>query len=360
MSSGIQVDRQMPARRPGWWRAVVLFAVVAVAAQAEEPERVRPSGGTFAGLRRTSTAVAHSVGERLDKGHDWLYRRLEHFLVTVDQHYADPQRAALVVPLSPLRIDFDTEFLNRQHGLSLAPRPDFDATLRLPNIERRLRIFISSSNLAEAPENPALEHSPVRAGVRFEQHSHVDVDVGVRVKLKPTVFAALRWAPQYSFGNSRLYPLLKPYVESGLGLGVGGGFTLERWSGRWVVRSSSYTNWLRNTSATSWAQTLLLGHAQAVIQEREYGKFTAGRDLACGTVLRLLASGDRLSSASLYEFSVMFKRPLHGGWLYGYFEPLMRWERGSDWHPDAGFRIGLDALFWGLASDAAPTAHVCR
>ncbi len=321
---------------------------------------MRPSAGTFAGLRHASTVVAHTVGGHLDKGHDWLYRRLEHLLMNVDQRYADPERTALVVPLSPLRIDLDTEFLNRQHGLSLVPRPNFDATVQLPNIERRLRIFINSNDLAEAPDNPALDSNPVRAGLRFEPHSRVDFDVGVRLKLKPTAFAALRWAPEYSFGRSRLYPLLKPYVESGLGLGASGGLTLERWSGRWVVRSSSYVNWLRNVSATSWAQTLLLGHAQAVIQEREYGKFTAGRDLACGTVVRLLASGDRLSSASLYEFSVMFKRPLHGGWLYGYFEPLMRWERASDWHPDTGFRIGLDALFWGLSSDPGPVATICR
>lgn len=352
----------------GSWRALLLIAVCASvlqsarAAQADEPEpeRVRPSGGTFAGLRRASTVVAHTVGERADKGHDWLYRRLEHFLVNVDQRYADPQRDALVVPLSPLRIDFDTEFLNRQHGLSLAPRPEFDATLQLPNIERRLRVFVSSNNLAEAPENPALERNPVRAGLRFEQHAHINFDLGVRIGLKPTVFAALRWAPQYSFGNSRLYPLLKPYLESGAGLGVSSGLTVERWSGRWVLRSSSYANWLRNESATSWAQTLLLGHAQAVIQEREYGRFTAGRDLACGTAARLVVSGDRLSSASLYEFSVMFKRPLHGGWLYGYFEPLMRWERDSDWHPDTGFRIGLDALFWGLSSDPGPAEKLCR
>ena len=127
-----------------------------------------------------------------------------------------------------------------------------------------------------------------------------------------------------------------------------------------MARSSSYGNWLRNTSATGWVQTLLVGHAQSVIQERQYGRFTAGRDLACGTAAAITASGDRLSSASLYEFSVLFKRPLHGGWLYGYVEPLVRWERGSDWHPDAGFRIGLDALFWGLAADAARDASTCH
>jgi hypothetical protein len=326
----------------------------------DQPAHVYPSSGTSSELRQASGGVAHTVGERLDKGHDWLYRRLQSFIVRVDQRYADPKLGALVVPLSPLRIEFDAELLNRQRGFGFSPRPNFDATVRLPNIERRLHLFLTSSNLSEAPANAAQERNPVRAGLRFVARSHIDLDVGVRVKLKPTLFAALRWAPQYDIGAARLYPLVKPYMESGLGLGVSAGVTVEQWRGQWVARSSSYGNWLRNTAATGWAQTLLVGHAQSVIQERQYGRFTAGRDLACGTVAAVTASGDRLSGASLYEFSVLFKRPLHGGWLYGYVEPLVRWERGSDWHPDAGVRIGLDALFWGLAADSARDASTCH
>ena len=303
--------------------------------------------------------MTHKFGERLDQGHDWLYRRLENLLVKTDTRYADPNRAALVVPLSPLRIDFDSEFLNRQHGLGVAPRVNFDATVSLPNIERRLRLFITSNNLSEAPGDAAVDNNPVRAGLRFVPRSHIDFDIGVRVKLLPAVFTSLRWAPQFDLGSAKLYPLIKPYLESGLGLGVSAGLTLEQWHGRWVLRSSSYGNWLRNAAATSWAQTLLVGHAQSILQERQYGKFTTGRDLGCGTVAAVTASGNHLSSATLYEFSVMFKRPLHSGWLYGYFEPLVRWELGSDWHPDAGFRIGVDALFWGLAADAAKVVTVC-
>src|SRR5450756_480267 len=33
---------------------------------------------------------------------------------------------------------------------------------------------------------------------------------------------------------------------------------------------------------------------------------------------------------------------LHGGWLYGYVEPVVRWNRNFRWHPDIGVRVGLD------------------
>jgi hypothetical protein len=62
----------------------------------------------------------------------------------------------------------------------------------------------------------------------------------------------------------------------------------------------------------------------------------------------------------LYEDSVILKRPIHGGWLFAYVEPIVRWDRNYDWHPDLGVRVGLDALFWGLAARSSEPATSCR
>jgi hypothetical protein len=339
----------------------LLAAVLLVPlAAADEPAPVRPTTGTFSGLRRASTVVAVTAGENLDKGHDWLYRRLQRFLANVDTRYSAPERAPVLVPLSPLRIGFDTELLRRRGGWLLSASPDFEATLRLPNIEQRLRIFISSNDLRESPRNPALERNPIRAGVRFEPRSHVDFDVGMRLRVKPSMFVALKWTPDFNAGVFHAYPFAKTYVETGLGLGVSSGVTLELRRGLWIARSSTYANWMRNTTATDWSQTFVLGYARAVIQEGRYDRLATGHDLACGAALHLTVSGDRASRATVYESSLLFKRPLHGGWLYGYVEPVVRWERASDWHPAAGIRIGVDALFWGLAKRPAEVASYCR
>jgi hypothetical protein len=157
-----------------------------------------------------------------------------------------------------------------------------------------------------------------------------------------------------------VYPFVKAYVESGLGLGASGGVTIEKWSDRWFVRSSSYANWVNNTSATDWTQTFLTGYARAIIQERRYDQVATGRDLACGVAAHLSVSGNRASRTSVYEVGIHMKRPLHGGWLYGYIEPVVRWDRDFDWHPDAGVRIGFDALFWGLASLPEEVAAYCQ
>jgi hypothetical protein len=327
---------------------------------AAEPEQVRPATGTLAQLRRVSNDVAVTVGDNLDKSHDWLYRRLQRLLVSVDARYSDNEQAPLVVPLSSLRIGFDGELLQKRSGLMVAGRPDLEATLRLPNIERRYRLFVSSSDLREAPVDPALASNPVRAGVRFVQHSEYSFDIGMRVKLKPQAYVALRWNTELHAGSMRLYPFVKPYVESGIGAGVSAGIAAERWRGQWIIRSASFADWRRNMAATRWSQTFLMGHAQAVIQERRYDQLSAGHDLACGTVATLTASGDHLNGVTAWEAGVLFKRPLRGGWLYGYVEPVVRMERASDWHRDVGVRIGFDALFWGLASRPADILSHCN
>lgn len=340
----------------------VLLALVAFVpcARAEPPDQVQPSSGLVGELRRASTAAAESVGEKLDAGHDWLYRKLQHWIEDMDVRFAAPDEAPILVPLSPVRLGLETEFLHEPGGWAFAARPDIEASLSLPNLERRLHLFISNADLQESPAASSLDRGPVRAGLRFLPQSHLDFELGVRAKVWPSVFATAKWKGAYTAGNVHVYPFAKAYVESGLGLGASGGVALEHWTNRWVARSASYANWVRDTDSTDWTQTILAGYARAVIQERRYDRLATGHDLACGAAFLVTVSGDRATRASRYETSVFMKRPLRGGWLYAYVEPVVRWDRDTDWHPDVGIRIGFDALFWGLASRPAEVATYCR
>src|SRR5512143_870943 len=105
------------SRRVRMLIAVLALMTIIPRAQGEEPERVRPSTSTVGKLRKASTDAAATLGEHLDKGHDWLYRRLQHFFEDVDVRFATPGEAPIVVPLSPLRIGFGSEFVHRQDGL---------------------------------------------------------------------------------------------------------------------------------------------------------------------------------------------------------------------------------------------------
>ena len=330
-------------------------------ADTENPDQVHPSAGSVVELRAVAANVADTFGGYLDSGHDWLCRRMQYFIEDVDTWFTEPGVAPLVVPVSPLRIDFDGEFLHKQGGFTLASARNFEATLRVPNLEHRLRLFVTNDSIQEAPVvAPTQEQYPVRAGLRFTPLSHFDDEAGVHAKIWPSAFGTVRWARELSAGGVHVYPFAKVYAETGSGLGVSGGVALERWSARWVLRSASFADWVRDKAATDWNQTFILGYARAVIQQRRYDRLADGHDLACGVVAKLSVSGDRSSRATLYEVSMLLKRPLHGGWLFGYAGPMVRWNRDFRWHPDAGVRIGLDALFWGLAMPPADLAGYCQ
>jgi hypothetical protein len=323
----------------------------------------QPEVESYSAAHRASTRIglaAASCSYRPGRPLTNSYRHLQHFFENVDLRFAAPEQAPIVVPLSPLRVGFDSEFVHRQNGLGIVATPDFEATLLLPNLEQRFKIFVTSADLQEAPGDPTEERNPLHVGARFVPRSHISFELAVRANFSPSAFGAIRWAPEFDAGTLGIYPFIKTYVESGLGIGTSGGVALERWSDRWVVRSASYANWVHNTAATDWSQSLLVGYAQAVIQARRYDRFATSHDLACGVAACVRVSGDRTSRTSLYEGSVLMKRPLHGGWLFGYVEPVVQWNRNFQWHSDIGVRVGLDALFWGLASLPAEVATYCR
>ena len=339
--------------------AAISMLVVPIAAHCEGPERVRPEMGTFRALRKASEQAADTVAKRLDAGHDWLYRQMQHFFETMDLQFDSPTQAPIVVPVSPVRIGIDFQALHRTDGLDLGMSPDLEVALALPNVERRLKLFVTSDSLQEAPADPNEEHNPLRLGAQFAPQAHINFETGVQASTAPSAFAALRWAQTVTVGPVSMYPFIKPYVQTGVGIGASGGMALEVWDDRWMVRSTSYVDWVRNSSATDWSQSLVFGYARAVIQQRRYDLFATGHDLACGAVARLSVSGDRTSRTSSYEVSVLTKRPIHGGWLFGYIEPVTRWDRASNWHADVGIRAGLDVLFWGLASVPGEVRSYC-
>jgi hypothetical protein len=329
-------------------------------ATAQESTPVAPATGSSEELPPAAVQLEPGPGAHLDRLHDRFYRWLQERLVASDEYLGGQDRAPLVVPLSPLRIGLGVQALHREPGWKVESVRDFDATLQLPNLKQRYRLFISSGDLPEAPRPVAPGGNPLLAGVRVESHRPVSLDLGIHLKLVPAAFAALRWAPGYNFGALQVFPFAKAYVETGMGPGASGGLTLQRHWNRWIARSSSFADWRRNAAATSWTQSLVAGYARAVIRERRYDLLATGNDLACGAMLGLTVTGDRASHATAYEAALLVKRPLRGGWLYGYAAPLVRWERAGNWHPDAGVRVGVDILFWGLATAPDKVAAYCR
>ncbi len=320
-----------------------------------ESRRISPSERSTAEIREEAARRPYPLdfGQRLDRGHDWLYVNAQELVENTDRRLAPPDAELLPVPATPFRLGMVTETIDRPDGAKFELDLNLDVTLRLPNIERRLRIFITNDDVAESP-NRAGERSNLRAGLRFNPRSNFDFDIGVRGDVPPNVFASLRWSKFYPAGSWDIYPFGKLFAETDEGLGVASGITFDRRIGEALIgRASSFAKWRKDTAEIEWTQVLLLAHADELLVPDRYGRILRNQDLARGYGLQLLATGVQRNSVDYYEASVFYKRPLRHRWLYGYVEPLLRWDRRYDWNTDPGIRIGIEALFWDLSRSRA-------
>ena len=324
--------------------------------------RLAPSERSTAEIRAEAARrpYARDFGERLDGGHDWLYVRAQEFVEDTDHRFAPPDAELLAVPATPIRLGVVTETINRPDGVKFDLDLNLDVSLKLPNLERRLRIFITNDDVAEAPDR-AGERRNLRAGLRFNPRSNLDFDIGVRGDLPPIAFASLRWSKFYPVGRWDIYPFAKLFAETDEGLGASSGLTFARRLGEAMIgRASGYAKWRKDTAEIEWTQVLLLAHADELLVPERYGHILRNQDFARGYGLQLLATGAQRHRVDYYEASVFYKRPLRQRWLYGYVEPLVRWDRQYDWHADPGIRFGIEALFWDLSRSraAAPPAPI--
>ena len=319
--------------------------VVACAAGANRDE-VAPSPRSAQELLQEEIHPAST----LDRWHDRLYLGVQDFIARTDARFVGEGDTALPVPASPFRIGLSTDAIYREDGsVDATPQLDVDLLLQLPNLQRRLRLFVTSDTVEESPSALRSASNKVRAGIRLTPLQYVDFDVGIRADAPPVAFTSLRWQRNLAWGKWEVQPLAKIYLETHAGFGVAAGASFDRWMDHWVFRSSSYANWRKDAHDTALTQGFTVAHAQEIIRFGRYSDVVDGKDLARGYGLQLLATGTQDTGVQRYEASFFYKQPTKTHWLYWHVAPLVTWERRFNWHPDPGIRVGIDALFWNVS-----------
>jgi hypothetical protein len=280
-----------------------------------------------------------------------IYTRVQSAVAATDHRFAGDAGQLKPVPVAPFRIGAVAESIDRKDGNDVDLDANFDILLGLPNIEQRLRIFITSNELDEAPPS-ALEGTALRAGLRYPLWRHLDFDLGIRLDVPPVAFTAVRWSRQIQLGDWDFYPLLKVFAETKESFGYAAAATFDRWSGRRLLRSSTYAKWRHDRNATEWSQSFVYARANLLMVPDRYGAYLKANDIGSGWGVRLLASGQQARGVTYYEAGVFYRRPGANRWLFWYAEPLVRWEKQYAWNSDPGLRLGVTALFWDLARPA--------
>lgn len=328
-------------------------APAAAPAGGQRAQRYRPTTRTTREIRAQNADTPYPLdfSERLDHAHDRIYTWGQVAVESADQRFAPPDRPPRPVPAAPFRLGSTLTAIDRTDGTDFNLNLNLDAALQLPNLERRLRIFITSAELDGGPRDSRAASS-LRAGLSYQLRRHLDFDLGVRVDIPPVAFAAIKWTNEFELGRWDFYPLAKLFAETKESFGYAAGATFDRWSGRHLLRSSTFAKWRHDRDRTEWSQALVYARANELIVPDRYGSYPDADDIGRGWGVRLLASGENRRQVSRYEAGLFYRRQAGPAWLYWHVEPLVRWDREYNWRADPGIRIGFDALFWDLARPA--------
>lgn len=334
-------------------KAEVRDSAAAASEAAAHARRLRPTELSIDEIRSKTEAVPAPLNfvQRLDQAHDRVYTRMQGLVQATDRRFAAQGVPLKPVPAAPFRLGVIAEAIHRSDGLEFNPDVNLDITLNLPNIEERLRVFITSSDLNEAPRSVG-DKTALRAGVRYPLRRYLDFEVGLRVDVPPVAFAAVKWTRQIALGDWDFYPFVKLFAETKQSVGYAAAATFDRWTGRRLLRSSTYAQWRADLNRTQWTQSLVYAHAQELLVPDRYGSYLKANDIGRGWGARLLASGEDAHRVAYYEAGVFLAHSTANRWLFWSIEPLVRWDRAYGWKPDPGIRMGINALFWDLARSA--------
>src|SRR5512139_1479915 len=356
--AGCATTRHEPRPEVAPQPPVTTAEAVAAAVAAPPPppalQRQRPSGRSVREIRKQQdAALPPPLGfrQRLDQSHDRVYAWVQRVVEATDQRLAAPDRELQPVPAAPFRIGLALESIDRSDGAKFRLEGSLEMALQLPNTARRLRVFITSNDPGESPDNSSRGNS-LSAGLRRELLRNLNFDLGVRLDAPPVAFTSVRWSREIDLGGVSFYPFAKVFVESGRGFGASAAATFDHWSGRTLLRSSTFARWTADGDRKDWSQALVFARAHELIVPDRYGSYLRANDIGHGWGVRLQATGEDSSKVSYYESGIFYRRRTGNHWLYWFVEPLMRWDRKYDWSADPGIRVGLDALFWDLARPA--------
>lgn len=313
-------------------------------------QRYRPTERSVEEIRKQNAAVPPPLDfqQRVDQAHDRIYTWMQGVVEATDHKFADKDKELKPTPAAPFRLGLVLESVDRSDGMDVSLDADLDIALSLPNIEERLRIFVTSDELDEAPRI-AGEDRNVRVGLRYRTFKILDFDIGVKLNVPPAAFVSLRWQREYQLGSWEFYPFAKLFADTKESVGYAVAATFDHWAGRSLLRSSTYGKWRDDRDRIDWTQSLIYAHASQILVPDRYGSYLKANDIGRGWGVRLLANGERASTVTYYEANFFFRRPTANSWLFWYVEPLVRWDKKYDWKADPGIRVGVNMLFWDLA-----------
>ena len=343
------------------------------AVSGEEYEFVDEEG--FDRLKRLEKPdVFHSWTQRLDFIHNNVTLEMQSHVDKVDGLFASETEAAQPIPHSRFQFGSFVEF-SADRGVDLRINPSAEVDVKLPNLERRLSLFIDNGSSADLPGTTISEQERgFNAGLR-RATKNFRLDGGVKVRLPPVLFGRIDWRPKWRANAWHVFPLGRVYWESDDGYGTLGSLTAYRYfNEKWILSSATAVRWTEKANSfdpsdygedyfettdpsdyyfaldagVEWEQSFVLGRVAKALNKKNVGTQVSMEDTARATGVRLSFFGNTERADGLERARITFghRRPIYQNWIYLSVMPEFEMYNDGEWHPVPRIRIGVDMLFW--------------
>lgn len=307
-----------------------------------------------------SWANATGFGKKLDWFHMAFFRTAQAPVDWLDHMFKPRKGENRIIEVSRFRLGvFGKGVVDEKNRLAMAQTVDFDTDIELPNMQRRMKINLTTRDPTTLPGKDVTEQrdKSLRTAVEGQLIADVSTSVGVRIQDTPELFANAALSTSWKAGNWWLYPNQKVFWESEDGVGEISTFILDRWRNRWNTRLSTSIKWSkldwnedhqvgRQDEGFRWSEVFVFSHAQELLDETQLGRIVSGEDVARGWGVKLAVFGG-FSIVDEYRAGVFYRCPLRKKWLYLLVSPDINWMRTNEWDHEWTLKCGVEMLCWG-------------
>lgn len=290
-----------------------------------------------------------SWSNRLDYLETNVHERVARPVRDVDLLFATDGETVLAPGRTDLKLKLSLESVQgSQRAFSFDP--SMNLSVKLPNLEHRLDLFVESARQDDLPGLTPSETDErgFATGLRkVFGHVDIDTDAGVRVRWPPVGFLRVRWNPDWTYGAWVLSPEQRLFYETDEGLGEMTQLSMGRWFGedqRYYLRELLAGKWLLDTQYYSWEQTVRFYRASQLIDERDRGRGIGLDDCVRGQSIQFSVFG-RDNIAQTIRLMLGFRGPLYKRWIFWQYEPGIEWTSDHDYQIDYRSVISLEMVF---------------
>ncbi len=294
--------------------------------------------------------------DRLDFIHDNMEPTLKMVVIRADDLFKD-ETVWLDPPDSRFRLSFESETRVGADKEQYKFEPNFDANIRLPNLEHRWKVYFRSSSrdsISDRDEPGIGDGRRTRLGIsRMREDLNLETDTGLRLRVRPEAYARLQWKRPWNAKYWVFRPGERLFYETDKGFGELTSFTIHRWLGRkprTFIQSISEAEYSQTSEGVEFGQSFRFGKVREALEPMDsWTEMLGDRDIARGVVFRagMYGHSDDESTIDNYRLGVVIRRPLYKKWMYLSINPELLWANDTDWETEFRLRITMDMLFWG-------------